>query len=113
MVCDEGIATDGLLGEPVKLYKVLRKYGYVTILEMVWAENEDQVHYVLNWEREDKPKLEIEEIEEREGCFLSVSVKERNNKMRKKTWYWSIWWWMGYHGLYQINWWLKKHRVIS
>jgi|GEM_PF-3604180 len=26
---------------------------------------------------------------------------------RKSTWYWRIWWWFGYHGLYQINWWFK------
>ena len=23
-------------------------------------------------------------------------------------WYRYIWWWIGYHGPYQINWWLKK-----
>jgi hypothetical protein len=28
----------------------------------------------------------------------------RNSKGRNATWYWRIWWWMGYHGLYQINW---------
>lgn len=47
----------------------------------------------------------------------SVAVLYRPaDKVRTKTWYWSIWWWYGYHGLYQINWmikglisWLKKH----
>lgn len=29
--------------------------------------------------------------------------------MRRDTWYWRIWWWIGYHGLYQIDWWIKKH----
>jgi hypothetical protein len=24
--------------------------------------------------------------------------------MREPTWYWRIWWWIGYHGLYQIGW---------
>lgn len=28
--------------------------------------------------------------------------------MRHATWYWKIWWWIGYHGLYQIDWWLKR-----
>jgi len=32
---------------------------------------------------------------------------------RKATWYWRIWWWFGYHGLYQINWWLKKKGYLS
>jgi hypothetical protein len=31
--------------------------------------------------------------------------------MRKPTWYLKIWWWFGYHGLYQINWYLKKHNI--
>ncbi len=22
---------------------------------------------------------------------------------RKGTWYWRVWWWYGYHGLYQID----------
>lgn len=21
---------------------------------------------------------------------------------------WRIWWWYGYHGLYQIDWWMKR-----
>lgn len=25
-------------------------------------------------------------------------------KLRKSRWYWRIWWFFGYHGLYQINW---------
>lgn len=29
-------------------------------------------------------------------------------KLRKPTWYWKIWWFLGYHGLYQINWGWKK-----
>ncbi len=28
--------------------------------------------------------------------------------MRQATWYWRLWWWFGYHGLYQINWWWRK-----
>jgi hypothetical protein len=28
--------------------------------------------------------------------------------MREPTWYWKLWWWFGYHGIYQINWWWKK-----
>ncbi len=23
---------------------------------------------------------------------------------RRGTWYWQVWWWYGYHGLYQIDW---------
>lgn len=30
---------------------------------------------------------------------------ERLEKLRLK-----IWWWIGYHGLYQIDWWVKKHQ---
>jgi len=29
--------------------------------------------------------------------------------IRQPTWYWRIWWWFGYHGLYQINWWWKDY----
>jgi len=29
--------------------------------------------------------------------------------VRKATWYWRIWWWVGYNlGIYKINWWWKK-----
>ncbi len=27
---------------------------------------------------------------------------------RRSTWYWRIWWWFGYHGLYQISWWWHR-----
>lgn len=30
--------------------------------------------------------------------------------MRHATWYWRIWWWFGYHGLYQLDWWWKGSR---
>jgi hypothetical protein len=26
------------------------------------------------------------------------------NRARLPTWFWRIWWWIGYHGLYQIGW---------
>jgi hypothetical protein len=58
-----------------KLYKVFRRYGIITILEMCWAENEDDAYTVLLWEKKDKPTLEIEEIPIKRGCFLSVSIK--------------------------------------
>lgn len=32
----------------------------------------------------------------------------KRSGVRLKTWYWSIWWWIGYHGLYQINWAWKR-----
>lgn len=28
--------------------------------------------------------------------------------MRYPTWYWRAWWWIGYHGLYQYDWWLRR-----
>ena len=32
--------------------------------------------------------------------------------MRKVTWYWKIWWWFGYHGIYQIGWlWRREKRL--
>jgi len=33
-------------------------------------------------------------------------------KMREPRWYWRLWWWIGYHGLYQINWWWKGRKVV-
>lgn len=35
----------------------------------------------------------------------------KESGVRLKTWYWSIWWWLGYHGLYQINWAWKGWRL--
>ncbi len=51
--------------------------------------------------------------EEWEAIFASVKSRFGEEKAkgltgRSATWYWKIWWWIGYHGLYQINWWYKK-----
>lgn len=59
----------------LKLYKCLRHYGSATILEFCWAENDIEVFRLLEWEKRDKPQLEIEEIEPKKGCFISVSIK--------------------------------------
>lgn len=34
------------------------------------------------------------------------------HRMRNGTWYWRIWWWFGYHGLYQLNWWLFNSEAV-
>lgn len=59
----------------MKLFKSLRKYGDITIVEMVYANNEFEVHEYLDWAKEDVPKLQIEEIPYEPGCFMSVMVK--------------------------------------
>jgi len=61
----------------MKLYRVWRRYGDISILELVWAENKDGVYTALLWERKDSPPLEIKEITKREGCVLSISVPKR------------------------------------
>ena len=39
----------------------------------------------------------------------AVQMGWRNFKGgRKGAWWVRIWWWYGYHGLYQIDWWMKK-----
>ena len=59
----------------MKLYRSIRDYGNSTILELVFAQNEEQVYEALLWKKEDQPPLQIEEITKKEGCILSVSVK--------------------------------------
>lgn len=34
--------------------------------------------------------------------------ERRKLNHREPIWYWRIWWWLGYHGLYQINWHFKR-----
>lgn len=58
----------------MKLYRVIRKYGTINILDMVFAENEEQVYKIMDWECGDKPELFIEEEVRREGCILSIPV---------------------------------------
>lgn len=43
-----------------------------------------------------------------------IKKEVKFKKGRKGTWYWLIWWWIGYHGLYQINWKikLKWHKLV-
>ena len=57
----------------MKLYKVKRNYGKIVIYEMCFAESRDDVYSVLDWEKKDKPTLDIEEVKEQRGCFLSLS----------------------------------------
>ena len=61
----------------MKLYKIWRRYGDISILELVWAENKDGVYSALSWSRQDNPRLEIEEITKRERCVLSISIPKR------------------------------------
>lgn len=32
----------------------------------------------------------------------------RETTERRCTWYWRVWWFYGYHGLYQIDWKMKR-----
>lgn len=59
----------------MKLFKSVRRYGNIQIVEMCWADNEDEVYSLLSWEKNDKPPLEIEEIPIKKGCFLSISTR--------------------------------------
>ena len=43
--------------------------------------------------------------------FLWFNDRKKLPKVRYKTWYWSIWWWFGSHGLYKINWAWKEWRL--
>lgn len=61
----------------MKLYRVERDYGEITIVELCFAENEDDVYEKLSWTKEDKPPLEIKEETRREGCILSMSKKNK------------------------------------
>lgn len=60
----------------LKLFKAERRYSKdILILEMVWANNSSDVMRILDWELDDKPTLQVTEIPEKRGCFLSVSAK--------------------------------------
>ena len=58
----------------MKLYRSIRKYKYHAIVEMVWADNKEQVYEYLLWKKSDHPKLEIKEIPVKPGCFSSLCV---------------------------------------
>ena len=59
-----------------ELYRVIRDYGEIKTLELVWAKNEDDVYSILSWEKTDKPRLMIEKETRRKGCILSVTTRE-------------------------------------
>ena len=61
----------------MKLYKVLREYGEITIVELVYADDKEEVYNLLSWEKEDKPPLDIVEIPMKKGCFLSISTGKK------------------------------------
>ena len=56
----------------MKIFRVRRDYGEHRITEMCFAEDEDDVYDVLDWVKTDRPELQIEEIEMKRGCFLSI-----------------------------------------
>lgn len=34
-------------------------------------------------------------------------------RYRRPTWYWRIWWWIGYHsGIYAISWWWQRRKGV-
>lgn len=57
----------------MKLFRVHKNYRTAVIVEMVFADTEDEVYELLSWERTDKPPLEIEEVKIKKGCVLSLS----------------------------------------
>ena len=59
----------------LNLYKVTRSYKYATIIDMCWAENENDVYLFMFWDKKDKPPLIIQKIDPIGGIFLSVSIK--------------------------------------
>jgi hypothetical protein len=36
-----------------------------------------------------------------------IGRRQEISRPRYGTWMWRLWWWYGYHGLYQIDWWWK------
>ena len=60
----------------MNLYVVTRKYRYITIYEACFAEDEEDVYKVMDWEKTDKPPLEIREVKQERGCFLSIAREE-------------------------------------
>ena len=56
----------------MKLYVVVRRYGTRAIYDGVLAQDEEDVYRVQNWEKTNKPPLEIREVEMKRGCFLSI-----------------------------------------
>jgi len=48
--------------EKLKLYTVIRNYRSGKILDICWAKDIEDVYKVMCWEKEDKPKLEIQEL---------------------------------------------------
>ena len=83
--------------------EALKKYTIEDVEENLdWRDcTELEFHNIDQYEFDDSVIQEID-----------YKLKEllKNDKTRYRTWYWLIWWWMGYHGLYQINWWWKKVR---
>ena len=57
---------------------------------------------------QDQGMAECSTREEKMPTEAQERLLMKRNKTRKGTWYWRIWWWFGYHGLYQINWWWKN-----
>jgi hypothetical protein len=65
--------------EPLKLFRTKRRYGENLVVSMVFARTDKDVYHLLNWELGDNPRLEVEEVEIKEGCFLSLTVSDPRN----------------------------------
>ena len=57
------------------LYRVTRHYGNInSAVDIVIANNEDEVYKHMRWERKDKPELIIEKITKSSGCIASFTT---------------------------------------
>lgn len=70
-------------------------------------------------------KIKIEAQRSKTSNSIYIIIEDLNIKMRiadhtrmgwppyesttkQTSWYTKLWWWIGYHGPYQLNWWLKE-----
>lgn len=60
----------------MKIFRVVRDYTSYKIYEIVIADDEEEVYELTGWTKEDKPELEIKEIEFTKGVKLSISHQE-------------------------------------
>lgn len=59
----------------MKIFRVVRDYEQWKVYEIVIAKDEEEVYELTGWTKDDKPELEIEEIEFTKGLKLSVPTK--------------------------------------
>jgi len=63
--------------EQLKVFSVIRTYGYNLVLDIVVAKDEEEVYKLMLWNKTDNPVLDIRQLDiTKPGCVLAGHLSD-------------------------------------